>query len=340
MLSLAGLCAISIFNLWTSRINHFYFFAHTVASIFSGTLGAQRITQRYRQRVLADLAASVLILLALKSFAHLSIFSCFFIALTVQVVSDNIAFSRAHRDIGLALANIPEEAAARDEESTESDRRFIAAPLLAISASSKPALLAMLVPLCTASVLWLVAMAVMHMSFSALADAIDANGGAFLNGMGAGMLTASCGVFLLLRYAARARTPLARFTARSGILLAWIGAAAIATTALSVPLHIVITLNMQRAMLVTILGFCILRILYAWMRTNLFTPAQVERNGDQFWRWGLFYCNPSDPAIFIQARSGPGYTLNFANFISWVLTILFLGDIGFLFFFHVSQKGW
>jgi uncharacterized membrane protein len=49
---------------------------------------------------------------------------------------------------------------------------------------------------------------------------------------------------------------------------------------------------------------------------------------------------PSDPAIFIQKRSGPGYTLNFANFISWALTILLLGDIGFLVFFDLFHKVW
>jgi hypothetical protein len=289
--------------------------------------------------VLAGLAASILTLLALVSFMRLPVFCCFVIALTIQVVNDSIAFSLAHRDTGLAVTNVPEEDLARDAESLELDRRIIAAPLLAMSASSSPALLAMLLPLCAAGVLWIASMAVMHMSFAALADAVDANGGAFLLGMGTGLLTASCGGFLLLRYAARNRTAMARFTVRSCVLLAWIGAAALAATILSISLHIAFTPNMKRVILAAICGFGVLRVFYAWTRTNLFTPPQAELNGDQFWRCGLFYCNPSDPAIFIQKRSGPGYTVNFANFLSWLLTLLLLGDIGFLFFFDLFHKG-
>jgi hypothetical protein len=340
ILFLAGLCAVSVFHLSTSRINQFYFFARTAASSFSGTPSALHITQRYKRTVLAGLAASILAFLALVFFMRLPVLSCFLIAVTVQVVNDCIAFSRAHRYAGVALACLPQDAIARDAESPESDRRIIAAPLLAMNASSRPALLAMLLPLCAAGVVWIASMTLLHVSFTALADAIDANGGAFLNGMGTGLLTASCGIFLLLRYAARSRTPLARFTVRSCVLLAWIGAAAIAATVLSISLHIAFTPNMKRVILAAICGFGVLRVLYAWTRTNLFTPPQVERNGDPFWRCGLFYCNPSDPAIFIQKRSGPGYTLNFANFPSWLLTLLLLGDIGFLFFIDLFHKVW
>ena len=340
ILFLAGLCAVSVFHLWTSRINQFYFFARTAASSFSGTPSALRITQRYKRTVLAGLAASILTFLALVFFVRLPVLSCFLIAVTVQVVNDCIAFSRAHRDTGVALADVPQDAVARDAQSPKLDRRIVAAPLLAMSASSRPALLAMLLPLCAAGVLTIASMALLHMSFTALADAIDANGGAFLNGIGTGLLTASCAVFLLLRYAARNRTAMARFTVRSCVLLAWIGAAALAATVLSIPLHIVFTPNIKRVILAAICGFAILRCLYGCKRTNLCTPPQVELNGDRFWRWGLFYCNPSDPAIFIQKRSGPGYTLNFANFISWVLTILLLGDIGYLVFIDLFHKVW
>jgi hypothetical protein len=340
ILFLAGLCAISVFHLWTSRINQFYFFARTVPSSFASTPGALRITQRYRRNVLAGLAASILTFLALVFFVRLPVFSCFVIALTVQLLNDTIAFSLAHRDTGLALADLPQDPVARDADSPESDRRIVVAPLLAMSASGRPALLAMLLPLCAAGLLWIASLALMHMSFSALANAVDANGGAFLSGLGTGLLTASCGLFLLLRYAARSRTPLARFTVRSCVLLAWIGAAALAATFLSISLHIAFTPNMKRVILAAIFGFGILRVLYAWTRTNLFTPPQVEQNGDQFWRCGLFYCNPSDPAIFIQKRSGPGYTLNFANFLSWLLAFLFVADIGFLFFIDIFHKVW
>ncbi|MGE5609255.1 MAG: DUF5808 domain-containing protein [Bacillota bacterium] len=45
---------------------------------------------------------------------------------------------------------------------------------------------------------------------------------------------------------------------------------------------------------------------------------------DRFWRWGVFYVNPDDPAIWVQKRFGIGYTLNMANPRSWLILGIFL----------------
>ncbi len=42
-----------------------------------------------------------------------------------------------------------------------------------------------------------------------------------------------------------------------------------------------------------------------------------DRSEDHFWKAGLFYVNPSDPAIFVEKRFGIGYTLNFGNRWVW-----------------------
>ena len=59
----------------------------------------------------------------------------------------------------------------------------------------------------------------------------------------------------------------------------------------------------------------------------LFTRPS-ERSGDEFWRGGVFYVNPDDPALFVQKRYGIGYTLNFGNRWSWFVMALILLLVG------------
>jgi hypothetical protein len=72
-------------------------------------------------------------------------------------------------------------------------------------------------------------------------------------------------------------------------------------------------------------------VLLAWVGA---LASSIERGGDNFWRWGLFYYNPSDPTLFIQHRSGPGYTMNFANMMAWPVVLLVVADLVFLFLQH------
>jgi len=41
--------------------------------------------------------------------------------------------------------------------------------------------------------------------------------------------------------------------------------------------------------------------------------GRVNRDDDRFWKWGMFYYNPDDPAMFVEKRFGIGWTNNFAN---------------------------
>jgi uncharacterized membrane protein len=49
-----------------------------------------------------------------------------------------------------------------------------------------------------------------------------------------------------------------------------------------------------------------------------------DRTPDELWLWGIFYHNPDDPALFVEARSGPGYTVNFGHFRAWLIVAGFL----------------
>lgn len=41
--------------------------------------------------------------------------------------------------------------------------------------------------------------------------------------------------------------------------------------------------------------------------------ALLPVDDDRYWKWGMFYYNPEDPALWIEKRFGIGWTLNFAN---------------------------
>jgi uncharacterized membrane protein len=57
---------------------------------------------------------------------------------------------------------------------------------------------------------------------------------------------------------------------------------------------------------------------------------------NSLWKWGIFYFNPDDPALFIPKRSGLGYTLNFGRRGSWALMALLLAAILLPLIFGIS----
>ncbi|CZR00682.1 DUF1648 domain-containing protein [Trichococcus ilyis] len=47
-------------------------------------------------------------------------------------------------------------------------------------------------------------------------------------------------------------------------------------------------------------------------------PDEVtEADEEAYWKWGVWYYNPEDPAIFVEKRFGIGSTLNMARWQSW-----------------------
>jgi uncharacterized membrane protein len=47
----------------------------------------------------------------------------------------------------------------------------------------------------------------------------------------------------------------------------------------------------------------------------------VNYDDDRFWKLGLFYFNPDDPAVFVEKRFGLGWTTNFARPLVWLLIL-------------------
>jgi uncharacterized membrane protein len=51
-------------------------------------------------------------------------------------------------------------------------------------------------------------------------------------------------------------------------------------------------------------------------------PNAVRRDDDGYWKAGLFYYNPDDPALWVEKRFGIGYTVNFGRPAAWLLVAL------------------
>jgi len=53
--------------------------------------------------------------------------------------------------------------------------------------------------------------------------------------------------------------------------------------------------------------------------------GQADRDDDRFWKGGLIYVNPEDPALMVGARFGVGWTFNLANRGAWLLISAIVG---------------
>jgi len=187
-----------------------------------------------------------------------------------------------------------------------------------------------LLPIASAVAAWRMVMAVSRMGFASLAKGVDGNGGSELEGFGVSMLFAGTVFSLLMRYSARYRTPMAKWMLRTMLLLEWVGVLAIAGAAIAVTMHLAITHTMTRVVIYPVFALAMACTIYNRGRMNQFTPPPVEQNGDEFWRWGLYYGNPADPALFVQARTGPGFTLNFGKLLAWPIAAVVFGCVVFL----------
>lgn len=76
---------------------------------------------------------------------------------------------------------------------------------------------------------------------------------------------------------------------------------------------------MPAVMLVTV------ACLIVWAYRKISSPAVQDRTpepmSDSYWKAGMFYYNPDDPAVFVAKRVGIGYTMNFASVWSWIIVL-------------------
>lgn len=56
-------------------------------------------------------------------------------------------------------------------------------------------------------------------------------------------------------------------------------------------------------------------------RKKLIQQTDPSHQEDNYWKAGMFYYNPEDPAVFVSKRVGLGWTVNFAHPVSWFIII-------------------
>lgn len=61
-----------------------------------------------------------------------------------------------------------------------------------------------------------------------------------------------------------------------------------------------------------------------WQREN---RGETIRAESEHFHWYLFYYNKNDKRIFVPKRTGGGFTINFANPLSVIAGILFVGTL-------------
>lgn len=333
---MACMVAVAAFNTWLSRINQFFFFSRTVGEEFPSTPQAKKIATDYLRGVWVGCIAGAVGTALGLNFTRLSLYACFALGLLIECLCCTIAFARAHQLTGLAVAA---GAAGANDAGTASTTTAtpVSVSLFDPGSFTRGVVILMILAPVSAVLAWVVPMAIMRMGFSAFADTVDAHGATFLSALSLGLLFGSVALFLQLKYFSRHRSQLAGFTVRTCVMLAWFGAAAMLIGTASVPLVWTITLTQKRIILWAILGVALLRMIYGWLQNRKFALPAVECRGDENWHWGLFYYNAADPSLFVQHRARPGYTVNFANFLSWPLTLAVVADLTFLVCIHLYR---
>lgn len=111
------------------------------------------------------------------------------------------------------------------------------------------------------------------------------------------------------------RTPVARATRQVLVAAAWLIALVFSVVTLT-------PLSPQPppilAILLPVLGFVVWAI---WITAQAEAEPSAQENPvpESCWKWGQFYYNPGDPALFVEKRFGLGLTLNFARPASWAI---------------------
>lgn len=63
------------------------------------------------------------------------------------------------------------------------------------------------------------------------------------------------------------------------------------------------------------------RIKLADQNNEIEEQKEVVRDDNRYWKLGLFYFNPDDPAVWVEKRFGIGWTLNFARPVGWLFIL-------------------
>jgi len=77
------------------------------------------------------------------------------------------------------------------------------------------------------------------------------------------------------------------------------------------------------ATVILLAALAFISVKYGQSGARLAHPAQdgaeISRDDDRYWKLGVIYFNPDDPALFLPKRFGVGWTMNYARPSAWVM---------------------
>lgn len=299
----------------TSLLNRYYFFGRSLTEEALNSPEARAIESRFRFAIWLGLLPTVVAAQAFSR-SHLTYLSAVAASPGLLLVY-YVAFARANR----AASKLPQRA---------HDAQEIRIPLLA--PANRISLTAFLYP-CLVLVVFAAVAVVKTASgghdlrwiaahFNDRITAMHADG---LLGFSISWVLLGPALMFVLRYNSRPNARMTANTARAALMLTWIGCALLsalllvsAGTAISLPAAWP-KIGLLTAIVIA-LGVAVWR--NAGSRSGCCEPTAVDRRNDAYWRWGLFYNNPNDPALLVQSRAGSGYTLNFGRILAWPIAIL------------------
>ena len=312
-LAIGAVVLLGAFYAWTSRINGIFFFGRSAGPALRTGAAGQTITRQYLVAVAATTCIATLLAwfagLAGKPFAAIAIFVQLFALWTI--------FARANRQVR-ALEVAQGERAVRD---------IVQVPLLETPAYWIPGLLLSLLPAVIASTAFAAAILLTKKgidwsrAFGAWNKSLEANHLDTLCGLSLGLLFAATLLLLIFRRSVRLRTTMAQYSVRASVVMQCIGVALLLTVLGCNSLGLSLNEHINKIFIVA--GFFAALGTVAWnqSRARRFVPPPVELGADDRWRWGLFYADRDDPALFVQSRCGTGYTLNYGRMMAWPISL-------------------
>ena len=307
--------ALGLFYCWTSRINQFFFFSRSASEELKKSVEGRAITREYR---LAIMVATALAMAATWALAHLNgHFGP--VGLVLEMGTFSVIFGRANAKV-------------RELVRTHSDGTAAAEPvrqaaLLHAPAYWVPGVAAILLPaLLSAVSLGIGILAVAHgagvpAGWAALNSSMDRNGYAAILGLATGMMCAAVGLLMVFRSSARLRTRMAQHTIRASISMEWVAAALLIAVLICNGTNVAVSHTLAKGVLMGAFAIALAIMVWNQSRSKRFIPAPVELGADDRWRWGLFYLDRNDPALFVQSRCGTGYSLNYGRVAAWPISL-------------------
>lgn len=301
---------------WTSKINHFFFFGRRVPAEFAASGEGKRIVAHYRLQIwlgcVVALGAGYLLYGQSRSTAWLW-------AVLIEVLVFNFAFAQANRATTRLAPALPAGGA-------------IEVPLAPAAAGNPPSMVALLAPLATGVGILVIALArvAQGSSLTRVPQALDAlvaaRGGESMFSFGMGLAVAGLAA-VLIRKTARSRTPLGCNALWSSVVATWAGVAIMTFAIASAFAGRMMSRAESKAVTGTVVALAVAVVLFRTVANRRYVPPAAEMQTDDSWRWGLFYVNRNDPALFVQCRCGAGYTLNYGRVMAWPISAIFLGCV-------------